>query len=171
MASTIKRELARAGRNAPLVRANALVELVENKQLTTPFLVPEASLQGLFHTSYSTSLDDMMRASSSFYQLPSKEEHVKGNSNAGEEISTSSVSDGNSEDSRSNCNRNTCDDPSNETASEPKAELVPSSISMGEALAISTEPRYVSIQSLFILCNLFTMNRILTVLLSLSFTV
>jgi hypothetical protein len=134
LASTVGSELARVGKSAPRVRPNPLVDHVQNKSLTTPFLVAQAPLTGIFQTDYCANMHNIISACSSFYQIPteallsSKEKGI-----CREEMCTSSVS-GDSEDS------NACDDPSNigETSSGP------SFITMGEALSISMEPRYVS---------------------------
>jgi hypothetical protein len=135
LASTVGFELARAGKSAPLVRSNPHVDHVQNKSLTTPFLVVQAPLKGIFQTDYCANMSNIISACSSFYQIPA--ETLLSSKEKGiftEEMCTSSVS-GDSEDD------NACGNPSKPV----KTSGEPSFITMGDALSISTEPRYVSI--------------------------
>ncbi len=135
LASTVGFELTRAGKSAPLVRSNPHVDHVQNKSLTTPFLVAQAPLTGVFQTDYCANMHNIISACSSFYQIPA--ETLLSKKEKGvfrEELCTSSVS-GDSEDN------NACADASK----QDKASSEASPITMGDALSISMEPRYVSI--------------------------
>jgi hypothetical protein len=132
LASTVGAELARAGKSAPQVRVNPNVDYVESKSLTTPFLVPQAPLKGVFQADYCANMDNIVSACSSFYQIPTEALlSSKDNGVAREEMSPSSIS-GDS-------------DASDEPSKPIKTSAGPSFITMGEALSISMEPRYVSI--------------------------
>jgi hypothetical protein len=142
LASTVGFELARAGKSAPLVRSNPQVDHVQNKSLTTPFLVAQAPLKGIFQTAdYCSNMHNIISACSSFYQIPA--ETLLSKKETGicrEELCTSSVS-GDSEDDTACVDLSKAD----QTSSEP------SYITMGDALSISMEPRYVSIANFFTL--------------------
>jgi hypothetical protein len=139
LASTVGFELARAGKSTPLVRINPRVDHVQNKSLTTPFLVAQAPLTGVFQTDYCSNMHNIISACSSFYQIPA--ETLLSKKEKGictEELCTSSVS-GDSEDE----NACTCTDTSKPVKIAQACEA--SFITMGDALSISMEPRYVSI--------------------------
>jgi hypothetical protein len=135
LASTVGFELARAGKSAPLVRSNPQVDHVQNKSLTTPFLVAQAPLKGIFQTDYCANMQNIISACSSFYQIPAETLLFKKETGIyREELCTSSVS-GDSEDDNACINLSKADNTSGK----------PSFITMGDALSISMEPRYVSI--------------------------
>jgi hypothetical protein len=141
LASTVGFELARAGKSAPLMRINPHVDHVQNKTLTTPFLVAQAPLTGVFQTDYCANMHNIISACSSFYQIPT--ETLLSKKETGicrEELCTSSVS-GDSEDDIV-CS-NACIDTAKPDTKTAACEA--SFITMGDALSISMEPRYVSI--------------------------
>jgi hypothetical protein len=138
LASTATRELSRAGRTARVVRSTSKVQLVSSSKMMSPFLIQRNTPSNGFHDDYSTSISDAVQACGSFYKmLPPAVVATGLQSKARSESTTGSVSNDDSLDGN--------DEKLQEVAS---FLATPSSMTMGEALSISTEARYVSFTDL-----------------------
>jgi len=152
LATTAKADIARGEKHVPVVRTQCprtlasmagvdmtKVQLVTSNKLTSPFLTAQSGgppiVSPMERDNYYGDINDMIQSCSSFYQLPIQLEETKLSSAADTESSTSSVTDTESEE---------CNEVSTEEEDPSRTNNDASLITMGEALSISRQPRYVA---------------------------